>query len=144
MPACVTILVIPRVAEVSAAFDDDGVHALGDEVLHLAHLPADVALRVLELDLDVAHGAGLLLDGVVDLHQEQVLEARQRHADLDGLGHGRRGAEQRCRAGGQQMGAGHGVLSLDAFSCSFVPAARPAGVTRPAALRAWRVSGLGV
>ncbi len=66
--------------------DDDRIDAAGDEVLHLAQLLADVALGILDLQVDLADLAGPGLHGVRDLDQELVGGARHRDADVERLG----------------------------------------------------------
>ncbi len=88
-------------AEVSAGFDDDGGYAFGDEVLHLIDLAADIALGVLELDLDAGRRLGLCGHRFADIGQEVVVEQGHRDADA-GIGRHGGGGEDQSRDAGEK------------------------------------------
>ena len=65
-----------------ARVEDDGVHLLRDEALHLLHLALGAALGVVDDQLD-AQFAGLRLHRLVEHHDELAGEVQQRDADDD-------------------------------------------------------------
>src|SRR5215472_3458876 len=75
--------------------DDDRIHLLRNEILHLVELPADIVLGVFELDVDIELLRPRLHAGAHD-GEEVVIEQRHGNADRGGL---RGSTEQRQRAG---------------------------------------------
>jgi hypothetical protein len=66
-----------------------------EEFPYLIDRAANIALRVLRLEIDVFHGIGPFPDGFMDPRQKQVVKARQHHSNADELSHHRRRHQQR-------------------------------------------------
>ena len=89
--------------------DDDGVDAVGDEVLNLAQLFGDVVLGVLDLKRDARKRLGVVRHAVAKNGQEVVVKLVHRHANFGGGGEG--GARQHAGCGKRKKYAFHDPVS---------------------------------